>query len=171
MAITEYAASTARAFMAAEIAMAAVRARAFNSDCHPFEVGRSAIRVRAKYGYSLPPDLSTDGSCSSPSSQSSSLAPAIIGSCKVRGLFSLLSETCANVVASASARIAEHFRQLLDPVVPTLGPRIEIEGLGRCLVRDAHAEPDSDISTTPTLDRVSSSVGETVQATRDRSSY
>ena len=124
------------------------RARAFNSDCHPFEVGRSAIRVRAKYGYLLPPDLSTDGSCSSPSSQSSSLAPAIIGSSKVRGLLSLLSETCANVVASASARIAEHFRQLLDPVVPASGTGIEIEGLGRRLARDAHAEPDSDVSTT-----------------------
>jgi hypothetical protein len=131
------------------------RARAFDSDCHPFEVGRPAIRARAKYGYLLPSDLSTDGSCSLPSSQSSFPAPAIIGLCNVRGLFSLLSETCANVAASASARIAEHFRQLLDPVVPASGTGIEIEGLGQRLVRDAHAEPDSDVSTTHTLDRTS----------------
>jgi hypothetical protein len=57
-------------------------------------------------------------------------------------------------VASASARIAEHFRQLLDPVVPTFGTGIEIEGLGRRLVRDAYG-PDSDISITHTLDRTS----------------
>ena len=130
------------------------RARGFNSDCHPFEVGRSVIRVRAKYGNSLLSDLNTDGSCALPSSQSSSSAPAIIGLCNVRGLFSLLFETCANVVASASARIAEHFRQLLDPVVPTFGTGIEIEGLGRRLVRDAYG-PDSDISITHTLDRTS----------------
>ena len=124
------------------------RARAFNSDCHPFEIGRSAIRGRAKCGFLLASDLSTNSSCSLPSSQSSSPAPAIIGLCDVRRLFSLLSETCANVVASASARIAEHFRQLLDPVVPASGTGIEIEGLGRRLARDAHAEPDSDVSTT-----------------------
>jgi hypothetical protein len=128
------------------------RARAFNSDCHPFEIGRSAIRARAKCERLLPPDLSTDGTCSSPSSQSSSPAPASIGLCNVRRLFSLLSETCAHVVASASAAIAEHFRQLLDPVVPASCLGIEIEGLGRRLVRDAHAEPDSDISNTHTLD-------------------
>jgi hypothetical protein len=58
-------------------------------------------------------------------------------------------------VASASARIAEHFHQLLDPVVPTSGTGIQIEGLGRRLVRDAYAGPDSDISITHTLDRTS----------------
>ena len=90
-------------------------------------VGHSRPRQVRKL---LLPDLSTDGSCSLPSSQSSSSAPAI-DLCNVRGLFSLLSETCANVVASASARIAEHFRQLLEPVVPTSGTGIEIAGLGR----------------------------------------
>ena len=131
------------------------RAHAFNSDCHPFEVGRSVIRVQAKHGNLLPSDLSTDDSCSLPSSQSSFHAPAIIGLCNVQGLFSLLSEICTNVVASASARIAEHFRQLLDPVVPTSGTGIEIEGLGRRLVRDAYAGPDSNISITHTRDRTS----------------
>ena len=134
------------------------RARAFNTDSHPFEVDRSAIRVRAKYGVLVPPDLSTDSSCSLPSSPSSSLAPAIIGLRKVRWLFSLLSETCANVVKSASARIAQHFHQLLEPMVPTSGTGIEIEGLGERLVRDAHAEPDSDILGKHTLDRTSTNL-------------
>ena len=134
------------------------RARAFNTDSHPFEVDRSAIRVRAKYGVLVPPDLSTDSSCSLPSSLSSSLTPAIIGLCKVGWLFSLLSETCANVVESASARIAEHFGQLLEPMVPTSGTGIEIEGLGERLVRDAHAEPDSDILGKHTLDRTSTNL-------------
>ena len=129
------------------------RARALDADSHPFEVGRSAIRDRAKVQIFLPSNLSIDGSCSLPSSQSSSPAPAIIGLCNVRGLFSLVSETCAKVAASASARIAEHFRQLFNPVVPASGTGIEIEGLGRRLVRDTHAEPDSDISITHTLDR------------------
>jgi hypothetical protein len=120
------------------------RARAFNSDCHLFEVGRSAIGIRAKCGYVPASDLSTDGPCSLPSSQTSSPTPEIIGLCDVGGLFSRLSETCANVVASASARIVEHFRQLLDPMVAASGTSIEIEGLGRRLVRDAHAEPGSD---------------------------
>ena len=134
------------------------RARAFNSDCHPFGVGRSVGRIRAKYGNLLLSDLRTDGSCSLLSSQSSSSAPAIMGLCNVRGLFSLLSETCANVVASASALIAEHFRQLLDPVVPTSGTGIEIEGLGRRLIRDAYAGPDSNISIMHTLGRASGSL-------------
>ena len=120
------------------------RARAFDSECHPFEVGRSAIRVRAKPGYLLP---SHDGSSSLPSSQSSSPATAIVALCNVSELFSVLFETCAHVAASASGRIAEHFRQLLDPVIPASGTGIEIEGLGRRLVRDAYAEPDGDIST------------------------
>jgi hypothetical protein len=131
------------------------RARAFNSDCHPFEVGRSVIRVQAKYGNLLLSDLSTDGPRSLSASQSSSSAPAIIGLCNVRWLFSLLSKTCTNVVASASARIVEHFRQLLDPVVPTSGTGVKIEGLGRRLVRDVYAGPDSNISITHTLDRTS----------------
>jgi len=134
------------------------RARVFNSDCHPFELGRSAIRVCANYGYLLPLELSSDGSCSLSSSQPSSPARAIIGLSKVRRRFSLLSETCANVVGSASARIAEHFRQLLDPVVPTSGTGIEIEGLGGRLVRNAHAESDSDILSTHTLDRTSTNL-------------
>jgi len=78
--------------------------------------------------------------------------------CKVGWLFSLLSETCANVAESASARIAEQFHQLLEPMVPTSGTGIEIEGLGERLVRDAHAEPDSDILGKHTLDRTSTNL-------------
>jgi hypothetical protein len=76
----------------------------------------------------------------------------------VQGQVSLLSETCDNVVESASARIAEHFHQLLEPMVPTSGTGSEIEGLGERLVRDAHAEPDSNILSTHTPDRTSANL-------------
>jgi hypothetical protein len=109
------------------------RARAFNSDCYPFETGRSAVRVRARNRYLPTSDSSNaDGSCSLPP----------------RRLISLLSDICAHVLASASTPIAEHFRQLLDPVLSASGIGIEIEGLGQRLVRDAHAEPHDDILTT-----------------------
>ena len=124
------------------------RARAFNSDCYPFETGRSAVRVRAT-------DLSsTDGSCSLPPSQSSPRVRAVLGLRNARRLISLLSDTCAHVLASASARIAEHFCQLLDPVLFASGTVIEIEGLGGRLVRDTHAEPDDDILTTPAIGHI-----------------
>lgn len=117
------------------------RARPFNSGCHPFEAGRSAVRVRAKNAYLRTWGLSTDGSCSLPSGQPSVRAFQIIGSFNVRRLFSLLADLCAYVLTRASARTAEYFRQFLDPVVSARG--IEIKGLGRRLIRDAHAEPDT----------------------------
>jgi hypothetical protein len=119
----------------------AVRQRAryptplFNLDWHPFKAVRSAIRVRAKNGYLSTSDLITDGSCSLPSSQPTSR--------DVRKLFSSLSDTCVFVLASASARIAEHFRQLLDPMISASGTDIAIEGLGGRLARDTHDEPDA----------------------------
>jgi len=134
------------------------RARAFNSDYHPFQVDRSAIRVRAKYGFLPPSDLSTNSSCSLPSSSSSFLAPTILGLCKVWWLFSFLSKTCTNLVEDTSARIAEEFRQLLDPMVLTSGTGIEIEGLGARLVRDAHTEQDSDLLSMHTRYRTSTNL-------------
>jgi hypothetical protein len=110
------------------------RARAFDSD-HPFKAGRSAIRVRAKNGCLVASNLSM------PSRQSSVRASEIRGIFKVRRLFSLLSDICARVMTGTSAGSAEYFRQFLDPVVSPSG--IEIEGLGRRLIRDAHAEPDT----------------------------
>jgi len=107
------------------------RARAFDSDCHPFEAGRPIVRVDS--------NLSTDGSCSLPSGQSSARASEIIGLLDVRRLLSLLSDICAQVLTRASALTAEYFRQFLDPVLSASG--IEIKGLGRRLIRDAHAEP------------------------------
>jgi len=107
------------------------RARPFNSGCHPFEAGRSAVRVRAKNAYLRTWGLSTDGSCSLPSGQPSVRAFQIIGSFNVRRLFSLLADLCAYVLTRASARTAEYFRQFLDPVVSARG--IEIKGLGRRL--------------------------------------
>jgi hypothetical protein len=117
------------------------RVRAFDSDRHPFKRGRSAIRVRPKNAYLGISDLSTDGSCSLPSDQSSVRASEIIGLFNVRRLFSLLCDICNQALAHASAPIAEYFRQFLDPVVSASG--IEIKGLGRRLIRDAHAEPDA----------------------------
>jgi hypothetical protein len=117
------------------------RARAFDSDCHPIKAGRSAIRVRPTNGYLLTSNLSIDGSCSLPSGQSSVRASEILGSFNVRRLFSPLSDICTHVLTHASTRTAEYFRQFLDPVVSASG--IEIKGLGRRLIRDAHAEPDT----------------------------
>jgi hypothetical protein len=113
------------------------RARAFNSDCYPLKAGRSAIRVRAKNGYLLTSNLSTDGSCSLPPGQSSVRTSEIIGLFNVTRLFSLLSDSCARLLTCAASGSVEYFRQLLDPVVSASG--IEIEGLGRRLVRDAYA--------------------------------
>ena len=131
------------------------RARPFNSGCHPFEAGRSAVRVRAKNAYLRTWGLSTDGSCSLPSGQSSVRAFQITGSFNVRRLFSLLADLCAHVLARVSARTAEYFRQFLDPVVSARG--IEIKGLGDRLIRDAHAEPDTNMpwkkSTAPSSPR------------------
>jgi len=128
------------------------RAHAFNSDCHPFETGRSTVPVRARSRCLPTADLSST-SCSLLPSQSSSRARAVLG--KARRLISLLSDTSAHVLASVSAGIAEHFRQLLDPVLSASGTVIEIEGLGGRLVRDAHAEPDDAILTTPALGHIS----------------
>ena len=110
------------------------RARAFDSDRHPFKAGRSAIRVRAKNGYLLTSNLSTNSSCSLASGQSSARASEIIHAFNVTRLFSSLFNSCARLLTSGSA---EYFRQRLDPVVSASG--IEIEGLGRRLVRDAYA--------------------------------
>ena len=106
-----------------------------------FGAGRPTVCVRAKNGYLLASNLSTDGSCSLPSGQSSARASEIIGLLDVRRLLSLLSDICAQVLTRASALTAEYFRQFLDPVLSASG--IEIEGLGRRLIRDAHAEPDT----------------------------
>jgi hypothetical protein len=117
------------------------RARDLDSDRHPFKAGRDAVRVRAKNGYLLASNSSADGSCSLPSGQSSARASEIISFLDVGRLFPLLSDICAQVLTRASALTAEYFRQLLDPVLPAGG--IEIKGLGRRLIEDAHAEQDT----------------------------
>ena len=103
-----------------------------------FGAGRPTVCVRAKNGYLRASNLSPDGSCSLPSCHSARESE-IIGLLDVRRLLSLLSDICAQVLTRASALTAEYFRQFLDPVLSASG--IEIKGLGRRLIRDAHAEP------------------------------
>ena len=105
-----------------------------------FGAGRPTVCVRAKNGYLRASNLSPDGSCSLPSCHSARESE-IIGLLDVRTLLLLLSEIYGHVLRRASARTAEYLRQFLDPVLSASG--IEIEGLGRRLIRDAHAEPDT----------------------------
>ena len=131
------------------------RARTSKSDCHPFVFGRASICVRPDSACLPASDLSIDRSCALSSSQSSSGARTILGQRDVRTLLSFWSDTCTYVLMSASARLTEYFRQILDPIVSASGSGIEIKGLGRRLARDVHAELDNDYRDRAHADHIS----------------
>jgi hypothetical protein len=131
------------------------RALTFKSDCHPFVSGRPSIRVRPDNGCSPAFDLSIDGSCALSSCQRSSGASAISGQRNVRKLLSFWSDTCTYILASVSTQLIEYSRQFLDPIVSASGGGIEIEGLGRRLVRDGHTELDSNYRERAHADHIS----------------
>jgi hypothetical protein len=132
---------------------------AFKLTSDPFEgffaptasFARSSICTRARKRYLPPSGLMIEASSSLVSNQF--LPGTSIGLNLMSKLFLPLSDACASILRSASARIAERFCQLLSPVVEVslLSDVAEIEGIGARLFREGRAMPGNGIVPPRTL--------------------
>ena len=117
--------------------------------------GRSSNCIYAANGYLPTARLKLASSPCLPPTKALSRSPIMSG---IRILLLPWSGACARFLRSACARVAEHFCQLLAPVVEIslLGDVTAVAGIGVRLMRDGRAIPheDSMAARTRRLDRL-----------------